>query len=778
MGPFHLCSFKRLRGDGREGWRGISVAFRKPAIRDSPLRSRELTLDSPSSIFEENSSVTMAFRGNSSPGSGKPSTGLPLLPLENAEGIMWRFLIPAALLLVCRSSATTPREITRLDSSWRFHLGEVQEASLPDFDDHEWQTVNLPHCWGWEEAQQGHTYYRGPGWYRRSLDIDGPKPGRRYYLRCEAAGSVADVYLNGTFLGQHRGAFGAFCFEITAALSSDGKNELALRVSNAPEPDLAPLSGDFCVFGGLYRSVSLIETGESSFALTDHASPGVAWYQTAISDSQAVLDITAEISSASARNEELNLVALIQDASGLCLASVEKPISAIPRAMVPERVRLVLGHPHLWNGREDPFLYRAVVELRRKDGTLRDLVEQPLGLRFYRVDPQKGFFLNGRAYHLHGVNRHQDRWNQGWALSRDDMREDLALIKEIGCTAVRCAHYQQSNEFYNLCDSSGILVWAELPQVDEIGTTAQFAETSRQQMLDLIRQNVNHPSIFVWSLFNELWPGRSDPHRELLDLNIVAHGEDPSRPTIAATATDQLPQMNKIPDWLGWNIYPGWYPGWGPKESFASLLDKGRTMSRSGGLCVSEYGAGANTEQHEESPQQPRTDGQWHPEEWQALVHEAAWKALRSRSFIWGSFVWVMFDFTSASRHEGGVAGRNDKGLVTGDRKTKKDAFFFYKANWSDAPTLYIASRRFTERTNPAATVKVYASTPEVELLVNGTSQGRRAPGEEHIARWMEIRLRPGENRIEARGEWNGHPVSDACIWRLTSQGNPTSHGD
>jgi beta-galactosidase len=332
---------------------------------------------------------------------------------------------------------------------------------------------------------------------------------------------------------------------------------------------------------------------------------------------------------------------------------------------------------------------------------------------------------------------------------------------------IRCAHYQHSDYFYSLCDTAGILVWAELPQVNEINSSSQFAETSRNQLLDLIRQNINHPSIFAWSLFNELWPGRPDPHRELQDLQIVANGEDPTRPTIAATSTEKLPQMNKIPDLLGWNIYCGWYPGWGPKEAFGGLLDRGRSISRHGGLCVSEYGAGANVEHHEEHPQQPKTDGQWHPEEWQALLHEAAWAAMKARPFVWGTFVWNMFDFTVNSRNEGGIRGRNDKGLVTYDRKTKKDAFFFYKANWSDEPTLYITSRRFVQRLDPTTDVKIYSNAKQVELLLNGAPRGIIESAGNGVFIWKEIRLNVGENRIEARTRIGGHDFVDECVWTL-----------
>jgi beta-galactosidase len=676
-------------------------------------------------------------------------------------------LIAASLIPLSLHAASGSRTDSQLNSDWRFKSGEAAGADRADFNDADWQPVTLPHNWGWEEAQQGSNYYRGPGWYRRELNLM-PKPGRRYFLRFEAISSVGDVYLNGELLGEHRGAFGAICYEVTKKLSATGTNLLAVRANNAPERDLAPLSGDFNVFGGLYRPAHLIETSEVNFCLTDHAAPGVAWLQTSVTPERAVLDVTAQISNPTKSQKEFILVTSIYDASGQRVAGTNQPIAILANVTAPYYVRVELPHPHLWNGRKDPYLYRAVAELQAKDGSVQDSVEQPLGLRFYSVDPERGFFLNGQPYHLHGVNRHQDRLNKGWAISEADMEEDIRLIQELGCTVVRCAHYQHSDYFYSLCDRAGILVWAEIPQVNEIDPSPQFAETSRNQLLDLIRQDINHPSIFAWSLFNEMGlRGTPDPHRELQDLNNVAHGEDPTRPTIAATAVEKMGQMNKIPDWLGWNIYPGWYSGWGTVEVFGKLIDRGQYLSRHGGLCISEYGAGANVNQHEQNPKQPSPGGPWHPEEWQAMVHETAWAAMKSRPFVWGTFVWNMFDFTVNTRHEGGVIARNDKGLVTYDRQTKKDAFYFYKANWSDEPVLYITSRRFTERTNAVTDVKIYSNAKEVELLLNGKSQGKQADSTDGIFIWKNLELKPGTNKVEAKAQRNGQSLTDDCVWTL-----------
>jgi beta-galactosidase len=337
------------------------------------------------------------------------------------------------------------------------------------------------------------------------------------------------------------------------------------------------------------------------------------------------------------------------------------------------------------------------------------------------------------------------------------------LISELGCTVVRCAHYQHSDYFYSLCDKAGILVWAELPLVNEVRNTAKFSETTRNQWLDLIRQNINHPSIFVWSMFNEMAASRGDPHRLLEDLTVMERGEDPTRPTIGASNHGELAQMNRIPDLLGRNFYPGWYSG--RKEDFGGILDHERNSSRLDGFCVSEYGAGANVNQHEDNPKQPVTTSQWHPEEWQALLHETAWPALNARPYVWGTFVWIMFDFAASTRDEGGVEGRNDKGLVTADRKICKDAFFYYKANWSDEPVLCLTSRRFIERTNATTDVKVYSNTAEVELLVNNVSQGKRADGAKRVFVWKQVALAGGGNQIEVRARLKSQVLTDSCIW-------------
>ncbi len=680
------------------------------------------------------------------------------------------FLWPAILAFaISISRGEGVRLNTVLGEGWVFKQGKVADGWNPGLDTHDWAVVSLPHNWGWEEAHRGGHYYRGPGWYRCQVLIP-VQAQRRYFIRFEAASTVADVYWNGRWLGQHRGGFGAFAYEVTTNLSDSGTNLLAVCVDNAPQPDIAPLGGDFNVYGGLYRPVHLIETASQEISPLDHASPGVAWLQTEVSTNEAVLDVTAQVSNGADRDQTLTAVASVTNAEGVTVASVSQTFLAIAGYTEPVHMRLVLANPHLWNGRKDPYLYSGVLELR-KGPELLDQVVQSVGLRFYRVDPRRGFYLNGVPYPVYGVCRHQDRPVKGWAIDDADMEEDVKLIQELGATAVRCAHYQHSDYFYHLCDQAGILVWAEIPQVNAVRDTAAFEDTSRGQLLDLIRQNINHPSIFVWSLFNEIGGKRTDdPHMELQDLNNVAHGEDPTRPTIAAACFTNLFQMTRIPDLIGWNFYPGWYSQFGAAGGFGAYLDGFRDSSRFGGYCISEYGAGANVMQHEENPGQPASGGSWHPEEWQSKVHEMDWAAIHERPYIWGSFVWNMFDFCVSTRHEGSQRALNDKGLVTYDRKIKKDAFYFYQANWSGQPMLHLTSQRFVERTNALTSVKVYSNLRLVTLKINGVSMGSRASQGEGVFVWPDVRLAPGDNHIEVADADPSGTLHDACVWHLTPQ--------
>jgi beta-galactosidase len=513
--------------------------------------------------------------------------------------------------------------------------------------------------------------------------------------------------------------------------------------------------------------VSLVATDPVHIDLLDYASPGVYVGQSQVSESAAQLDVRVKLANDGSTAAAVRVRVTVTDAAGQTVAGGETAAALEPRAREEARVRLALVKPHLWNAQADPCLYQVRTELLAA-GAARDAVVLPLGLRYFSVDPARGFSLNGHGLDLHGVNRHQARPDKGWAISEADEREDFALIEELGATMVRQSHYQQSQFWNDLGDRRGMVMWAELAYVNEVRDNPEFFANAKEQLRELIRQNYHHPAILFWSIGNETFV--RDPKampadandRLLRELAAVVREEDPSRlSTYASNGSAGEPRAG-VPDVLGFNHYFGWYQG--EAEEFAAWADQQHALRPDLRIGMSEYGAGANIAHHEAPGRRPEPNGQWHPEEWQAHYHEVYWPALAARPWMWSKLVWCMFDFASDGRNEGGTPGINDKGLMTADRKTRKDAFYFYQANWSSRPVLHIASRRFTPRLQPKTDVKVYANTDSVELLVNGVTQGRR-PGAHGIFLWPGVTLVPGENRIEARATREGRELSDECRW-------------
>jgi beta-galactosidase len=394
-------------------------------------------------------------------------------------------------------------------------------------------------------------------------------------------------------------------------------------------------------------------------------------------------------------------------------------------------------------------------------------VVQPLGLRTVAITNAQGFLLNGAPYPIHGVNRHQDMFDKGWALSSEDHERDAQILLDMGVTAVRNTHYPQSGTWHDLADHNGLLMWDEVSLVNTINDTPQFTAGAEREAHEMVLQLYNHPSIAFWGLFNELGNSKMPPPETLLKHNKeVVTGLDSSR--IIVAASDHMGKAyNLIPDWTCYNTYPGWYGGQpgaltGTIEKFAKEIGKK--------LALSEYGAGSNTNQHQEGPLKwlgKIAGSGFHPEEYQAAVHEADYAQIANNPNLWGSFIWVMFDFPAAPRHEGGSVGLNDKGLVTQDRKIKKDAYFFYQANWSATPMVYIAGRRMTPRTQPVTEIKIYSNCPSVELKVNGTQLPSEQPDKVHVFRWQNVQLQMGENQIEATGTLDSKTVQDHCTWVL-----------
>lgn len=660
------------------------------------------------------------------------------------------------------------REQVALTSDWKFHQGSLPEdASTVAFDDSQWEKIALPHTWNARDGQDGGGYYRGDGWYRLRFPVSSAWVRRQIYLEFDGANRTAEVFLNGSRLGEHRGGFARFRFDATPLINFDGDNVLAVRVNNGEDDNVAPISGDFTQFGGLYRGVSLLVTDRVQIETLDHASPGVFVRSLKVTPAAAELEVRVKLANRESGTRDVEVRVTILDATGTAAAAVRavEPLAAKSRGEVSQRVSLV--RPHLWDGLRDPYLYQVRTEVL-VDGTVRDALDQPLGVRFFSVDPDQGFSLNGRPMELRGVNRHQDRDGMGWAIGEAQELEDMALILEMGCNAVRTSHYQQSPLWYDLANGKGVIVWTEIPFVNDVVDTPEFFDNCREQLRELIRQNYNQPSILFWGIGNETFvrdkalTAADTNDRLLRELAAVVREEDSTRLSTYASNGDVTEKRATFTDVVGFNHYFGWYHD--APEDFFPWLDQQHTLRPDLKIAMSEYGAGANPNQHEEPARNPIPDGPWHPEEWQAHFHEVYWQGLAQRPWVWAKFIWCMFDVASDGRDEGGLPGHNDKGLVTLDRKTKKDAFFWYKANWSNAPVLYITSRRFTPRTQAGTTVKIYSNASTVELSVNGETRGKQTSGN-HIFLWPGIVLAKGENRITAQAERNGQTLTDECTW-------------
>lgn len=662
---------------------------------------------------------------------------------------------PLALAMFCACLSVPVagqlRQQSFLSEKWDFRLDKDGREDV-------WEQVDVPHTWNAKDGTSP-DYYRGDGTYRYTLSVSPAMMKKRIFLRFEAASQKAEVKVNGQEVGEHVGGFNAFCFEITPYVHS-GENLLEVAVSNRKELNIAPLEGDFTVFGGIYRPVSLLLLPKACITPLDYASSGV-YVSQQVGERRADLSVVTKVDNGLKRVKELSVKTDVFDAAGKLVATTTTSQAAEGQARLDFTNRLTVDNPMLWDGRKSPYLYRVFVELKRGKEVL-DTLSQYVGLRSFRVDAEKGFILNGKPYKIKGVNRHQDRPDKGWAISSADHREDMSLIKEIGANGIRLAHYPHSDEFYTLCDREGMLVWAEIPLVGKALDTPEFTENMKTELTELIRQNFNHPSIFCWSLCNELSKG--DVKGLISELNDVSHREDPGRLTVLAANVEKRPE-NSVPDIMAFNTYPGWY--WAEPSEMKSTLERWNRQCGNKGIAVSEYGAGANVWHHWQTGKKtPKADGVFHPEEWQATVHEQTYDAIKRSGFAWGSFVWNMFDFASASRNDGDMPGMNDKGLVSYDRKIRKDAFYFYQSEWSEEPVVHIASRRDVARRDSLTDVKVYTNCETVRLKVNGKDCGSPERNGS-ICIWRKVGLKHGENQVEAFGQRGGQGFSDRCKWVL-----------
>lgn len=674
--------------------------------------------------------------------------------------LAWRLALLTAILTVSNAAFGAPRDIRNIDSGWRFIREDVPGAETASFADASWQNVDVPHCWNNIDGQDGGSdYYRGVGWYRRHFGAPRTWAGRLVYLRFGAASNRADVYVNGKLVGSHQGGFSAFTFDITSDLNVGGDNIVAVKVDNSRSAEILPLGGDFTVNGGIYRDVTLEVTDSLCISPLDDSSNGVYVRQDSVSLSEAKLAVTAVIRNAS------HIVATARVHCEIAGVQADASQQVPADGSVSVELPITVPKPHLWNGLRDPFQYPVTVSVSgsREAG---DSVVDKVGLRFFSVDPQSGFILNGQPYRLYGVNRHQDKLDKGWAISQDDEKADYGDIVDLGCTAVRLSHYQQSPSFYSLCDGGGVIVWAELPLVSKITMNSPaFDQNAEQQLRELIKQNFNHPSICFWGLFNELKSSKDAEPDELTllkHLKKLAHQLDPTRLTTGASNKPPADKLALAPDLAAYNRYTGWYGG--DAADWGKTLDDIHIAHPDHPCGISEYGAGGSIFQHSPEPiTRPKTTGEWHPEEYQSDVLEHAWSAINDRPWIWGSFMWCLHDFASDGRAEGDHLGRNDKGLVTYDGKTRKDAFYFFQANWSSKPMVYIADRRYTPRATGVGSIKVYSNCDRVELIVNGQSLGSVQPNKVHVFVWPNATLKPGTNLLECKASRAGITVGDQC---------------
>lgn len=667
------------------------------------------------------------------------------------------------------------REQFNLNNGWRFYGGSIDGVESENFDVSKWDSINLPHTWNNLDGQDGGgDFRRGDSWYRNHFTVDQAYRSKKVYIQFDGVCLVSDIYINGIHIGQHRGAFATFRFDITGYIDFGKDNLIAVKVNNERNNEVAPYQTDnmdmwvdFTLFGGIYRDVSLLVTDKLQINPIFYGSSGVFVNQRHVSPLTANIEITTKVFNNYDVTKDAVLVTGIFDEAGNEVKSVTRSITLAANTGYDFVQSVDIPNPHLWNALKDPYLYRLSVELN--DGySVTDVVTQPLGLRYFHMDANDGFILNGAYYDLHGVARHQDRADKGWAISKEDHIEDFNIIKEMGSTIIRMAHYQHEQSFLDLCDRFGMVVWAEVCLVGHYVNSEAFDNNIREQMKELMYQNINRPSVVCWGLLNEI--GENETGSITESLYSLCHRIDPARPTTLAMHGGEPKDWGELSDLEAHNKYFGWYTFYTWTENttgeFAEWADNRHKSFPGKKFGISEYGAGANIDHHEENPAQPDTEGHWHPEEYQSYYHEEYWKAMKIRPYLWCKIIWNGFDFASDPRNEGARPGINDKGLVTHDRKVRKDAYYYYKANWSEDPFVYITSKRFVERTNQTTHLKVYSNCDTVELKVNGESLGSLT-SDDRIFKWDEVKLSEGNSLIEVTGKKGDSKYIDKCEWIL-----------
>lgn len=635
------------------------------------------------------------------------------------------------------------RQITDINNKWFFRKGV---SAPPEKADNSWCIVNLPHTYNTIDGQDGgNDYYRGFACYMKEMSRSDLPKAERHFLEIKGANSSAEVFINGVSVKKHDGGYSTFRVDITDRVKD--KFIISVVTDNSPNDRVYPQMADFTFYGGLYRDVSIISVPESHFDLEYYGAPGI--------------EVTPKVTKEKA---EIKLVAHVKHGEGTSvrfhiLDSEGNTVKSADADKEMNNALISIENPRLWQGKKDPYLYTAKAELI-KNGETVDEISTRFGCRFFEITKDRGFILNGEEYPLRGVSRHQDRWGVGNALLPEHHREDIELICEVGATTVRLAHYQHDELFYSLCDEKGLLVWAEIPYISQHMPNAR--ENTVSQMKELIAQNYNHPSIFVWGLSNEI-SMRGDKDPDMLEnhriLNDLCHEMDKTRPTTIAVVSPcptDSPYI-KIPDTVAYNHYFGWYGG--DTSMNGPWFDRFHAEHPEIPIACSEYGC-EGLDWHTSAPHQGD-----YTEEYQAYYHEELIKQLYTRKYLWATYVWNMFDFGADARNEGGENGQNHKGLVTFDRKYKKDAFYAYKAWLSDEPFVHICGKRYAEREGDTIKLTVYSNLPEVELFVNKTSfEKQRA--EDHFFRF-EVPNNGTTHITALSGDY-----MDECVFRKAEEFN------
>lgn len=617
-------------------------------------------------------------------------------------------------------------------------FGKIGEPLLP---------IKLPHTWNHLDGQDGgNDYWRGIGIYE--IRLPNPTSGKKQYIEFQGANHVATVYCNGRELGTHKGGFSTFRFELTLAMKAEN-NVLTVVVTNA-ESDIYPQTADFTFYGGIYRDINFIEVDETHFDLLKNGTQAV--FITPHCSGKTRIDLFP------VNVEGAVIVVELKD--------VEGNVVGMGTTRAKEHTDLIIDikNPHLWKGLEDPYCYTATAKLVKGE-EVTDEVTITYGYRSFSVSPDTGFHLNGKSVPLRGVSRHQDRLDKGWAISKEDHEQDLALIREIGANTIRLAHYQHDAYFYDLCDHAGFVLWAEIPFISKFISSKEAYENTISQMKELVAQNYNHPSIFFWGIANEVLIGAdNEPLRKnLRDLQELTKAIDPSRKTTIAqvSMTPMDSEHNYITDLVSYNHYFGWYGG--DVAQNGPWLDTFHALNPDIPLGVSEYGVENILKWHTAEPMNHD-----YTEEYASYYHHEMLKIFASRPYLWSTYVWNMFDFAADARDEGGVQGRNNKGLVTYGRKTKKDAFYLYKAFWNPEPMVYVAGRRFADRAPEERNVTVYTNQREVTLFVNEVEIETKTVVD-HVAVFENVFLKSGANTVTARaGE-----LEDTIILNGVAEHNP-----